>query len=305
MTEPGIVVANAPISYGAFELTVGIDPAVPAADALLDHIVDAGYTGIDLGPIGFLGEGDLLRSRLQSRGLGLAGGYLELPFSDHDALTEQIPELDALLDVFDAAPDTHPAPKPTLADAGSAIRRANPGKAATDRSFGFDDAAWGRFAVGLQRTVDHCRGRGYEPTLHPEAGTHIEAAWEIDQALERTDIGFCLETGHQLVGGGDALPTIEKWGARINHVHLKDASRNVIAEIIADHGSVEEIWRRRAFPPLGGGDVPVDDVVDGLVRLGYTGWLVVEQDIMPGSSDPAQAHAHQVANRELLRAHGL
>ena len=41
----GIVVANAPISYGAFELTVGIDPNVPDASMVLDEVSAAGYAG--------------------------------------------------------------------------------------------------------------------------------------------------------------------------------------------------------------------------------------------------------------------
>ncbi|MGI9623808.1 MAG: sugar phosphate isomerase/epimerase family protein, partial [Acidimicrobiales bacterium] len=108
MTSDAIVVANAPISYGAFELTVGVDPAVPDAEQLLDLVAASGYSGIDLGPVGFLGTGDLLQERLESRGLGLAGGYLELPFSDPDRLDAEMAELDALLDVFAFAPGTHP-----------------------------------------------------------------------------------------------------------------------------------------------------------------------------------------------------
>ena len=66
-----IVVANAPISYGAFELTVGIDPSVPGGEHVLDEVASAGYGGIDLGPVGFLGRGPELAARLNARGLGL------------------------------------------------------------------------------------------------------------------------------------------------------------------------------------------------------------------------------------------
>lgn len=305
MNKPAIFVANAPISYGAFELTVGIDPSVPDAETLLDQVAEAGYSGIDLGPVGFLGSGEALRSRLEQRGLGLAGGYIELAFSDHDALSNQLGELDELLDVFEAAPDSHPAPRPTLADAGSETRRNNIGRSADDVSYGLDAASWDLFAVGVQRVVERCRERGFEPTLHPETGTYIEAAWEIDRALALTDIGLCLETGHQLVGGGDALATVEQWGERINHVHLKDASVEIIKAIIDDHGRVEEIWRRRAFLPLGDGDVPIAAIVGAVVQTGYSGWLVVEQDILPDAADPGRAQADQVANRALLRSLGL
>jgi inosose dehydratase len=57
----GVVhVANAPVSYGAFELTVGIDPDVPSADWVLDAIAGAGYEGVDLGPVGYFGKGEEL-----------------------------------------------------------------------------------------------------------------------------------------------------------------------------------------------------------------------------------------------------
>ncbi|MGH9019535.1 MAG: sugar phosphate isomerase/epimerase family protein, partial [Acidimicrobiales bacterium] len=93
-----VTVANAPISYGAFELTVGIDPSVPSAELVLDEVAAAGYAGIDLGPVGYLGEGPVLAERLAARGLGLAGAYLELPFSDPAALPALWPDLDAMLD---------------------------------------------------------------------------------------------------------------------------------------------------------------------------------------------------------------
>jgi inosose dehydratase len=40
-----IRVANAPVSYGAFELTVGALPNVPSADEVLRAIAAAGYEG--------------------------------------------------------------------------------------------------------------------------------------------------------------------------------------------------------------------------------------------------------------------
>ena len=53
MTETSkIVIANAPVSYGAFELTVGILPDVPDGDAVLDEVAGAGYAGIVAWAIG-------------------------------------------------------------------------------------------------------------------------------------------------------------------------------------------------------------------------------------------------------------
>ena len=85
-TSEGIIVANAPVSYGAFEVTVGIDPNVPDAAMVLDEVADAGYAGIDLGPVGYLGDRASLANALESRGLILSGGFFELPFSDPAAM---------------------------------------------------------------------------------------------------------------------------------------------------------------------------------------------------------------------------
>jgi inosose dehydratase len=300
-----ILVANAPVSYGAFEITVGVDPNVPDPITLLNSVAAAGYAGIDLGPVGYLGIGELLASRLAERGLGLAGGYLELPFSEPEKLGPALDELDALLDIFDGVAGGSEPPKPTLADAGSPTRARFPGRAALDRSVGLDDAAWTRFADGLARAAERCRERGYEPTFHHHTATYIEAQWEIERLLEVSDVGLCLDTGHLLLGRGEPLAAIRDWGDRINQVHLKDARMAVLEEIVAEAAPVEEIWRRRAFCALGEGDIAIAEVLDALGDIRYSGWLVVEQDILPDPDDPQQPVVEQQRNREYLRAHGL
>ncbi len=40
--SPHVAVANAPVSYGAFEITVGVDPNVPEPLTLLDWVHEAG-----------------------------------------------------------------------------------------------------------------------------------------------------------------------------------------------------------------------------------------------------------------------
>ena len=305
---PRIVVANAPVSYGAFELTVGIDPNVPDGVSVLDEVAAAGYSGIDLGPVGYLGDDTELGERLAARQLGLAGAYLELPYADHEALGRAMPALDSILDTFDAVAPYRvgPPPRPTLADSGSDFRRAHPGRAVDDHSIGLDADAWQRFGRGLSDVVERCRDRGYEPTFHHETGTWVEAPWEIERVLDLTDIGLCLDTGHLLLGGGDPVAAIGAWSSRINQVHLKDARRSVMKEIAADGGQAAEIWSREAFPALGQGDLDVDGATAALAAIGYGGWLVVEQDTLPRTRERFErAAADQRANRQFLTRHGL
>ena len=303
-----IAVANAPVSYGAFELTVGRDPDVPGGTQVLDQVTAAGYAGIDLGPVGYLGTGERLGELLAERGLGLAGAYVELPYSEPHALEKSLPELESILDVFDIVRSylTGPPPRPTLADKGSKRRAMLPARSVRDHSLGFDADGWRRFAAGLARVVARCRDRGHEPTFHPETGTHIEAPWEIERVLEVSDVGLCLETGHMMLGGGDPVAMLRDAGDRINHVHLKDARGSVMAGIVADEAPVTEIWTREAFCELGRGDLDADAILDGLRRISFGGWLVVEQDILPRSAERfSRAAAEQRHNRAFLAERGL
>jgi inosose dehydratase len=278
-------------------------PDVPDGDAVLDEVAEAGYAGVDLGPIGYFGDGDDLRASLSRRGLALSGGFFELPFSDQSKMPAALRELGTLLDVFDAAGGRDGMkPKPTLADIGSDLRRSRPGQAAGDHSLGFDDETWKRFAAGVEMAVATCRERGYEATFHHETGTHIEAPWEIEKVLELTSIGLCLDTGHFLLGGGDPVRAMREWRDRINHLHLKDARRSVVEAIVREAAPVSEIWKRKAFCRLGDGDLDVEGVLE-VVRESYRGWIVVEQDVLPDAGGaPA---ADQRANREYLAARGF
>jgi inosose dehydratase len=278
-------------------------PDVPDGDAVLDEVAGAGYAGIDLGPVGYLGAGEELASSLRRRGLSLAGGFFELPFNDLAKMPGALGDLGSLLDVFDSAGAKDGLkPKPTLADIGSDLRRSRPGQAATDHSLGFDDSSWKLFAEGVEMAVSLCRERGYEPAFHHETGTRVEAPWEIEKVLELTSIGLCLDTGHLLLGGGDPARAMRDWGKRINHLHLKDARRSVVEGIVREAAPVSEIWRRHAFCRLGEGDLNVEAVLEA-IRESYSGWIVVEQDVLPEGGGTAAAD--QRANRAYLAARGF
>ncbi len=60
------------------------------------------------------------------------------------------------------------------------------------------------------------------------------------------------------------------------------------------------------FPPLGAGDLEADAFLSTLEDIGYSGWLVVEQDIFPRTPERfARASVDQRANRAFLSERGL
>jgi len=295
-------VANAPCSYGAFEITVGVLPDVPEAESVLSAIAGAGYEGTELGPPGYLGDRLTLRKSLANHGLALVGGYIPIRFSEPEHWAEDLAAMDATLDLFAAADGTQA--KPVLADGGSAERIRFPGRAAADRSIGLDEAGWARFAEGVAQACDLARTRGFEPTFHHHTATFVEAPWEIERVLELTDVGLLLDTGHLRLGGGDPTTALREWGSRINHIHIKDVHDEVLAGVIADAADMPEAWHRGVFCELGTGDVDLDSFFAELSRSDYSGWLVVEQDMVPRSPrDAADAAASQVRNRAWLAEH--
>jgi inosose dehydratase len=300
-----IKVANAPVSFGVFELTAG--RPLPDATDVARAVSSAGYDGIDLGPPGYLGRTDI-GPRLEAHGLALAGGWIAMHFPDPACFEDDLAILDETLDIFDAAATLDPdnLPKPTLADAGSPERRANPGRGAELPEIGLDAAGWGALAENVARAAEACRARGFEPTFHHHACTYIEAPHEVERLLDTTDIGLCLDSGHLMLGGGDPIDALERWAGRINHVHVKDCRVDVLRAVISAGEGMEAVWRRGAFCELGAGDVDVDGFLKRLRDLRYAGWLVVEQDTIsaPGASFDAIATA-QTRNREFLRVRGF
>lgn len=297
-------VAGAPVSFGVFEMTPeGADVVQP--DAMLQILADIGYDGVDLGPIGYFGEGASLSGALDRHGLTLAGGWVQLPLTDDDAFAAALPTLERALAAFTAAGGAAGRrPLPTLADDGSAARRAAPGRGTEVDPL--PDDAWRRLVANAERAAELVRAAGFEPTFHHHAGTYVESVGEIDRFLTDTDIGLTLDVGHLALAGGDPLALLARWGARINHLHLKDVDQATLSRVVGAGGGMPEVWSSGAFTALGRGGLDIAGVMDAVMAGGFDGWIVVEQDVLNGPDVSIAAFARaraadQRANREFLR----
>jgi inosose dehydratase len=298
-------VAGAPVSFGVFELTPeGAETISP--DDLLATLAESGYRGVDLGPSGFFGQGARLRERLRSHGLELAGGWVQLPFSDDDAFEAALPELHEALRAFSDAAEDGPdrLPLPTLADGGSSIRQGAPGRGGEVDPLA--EAAWGRLLANTERAAGIVRAAGFEPTFHHHAGTFVESPDEIDRFLANVDVDLTLDTGHLFIAGGDPLDAVRRWGDRINHLHLKDVDLGELTRVLSAGGGMREVWSSGSFVAFGAGDIDLAAVMDAVDERGFDGWIVVEQDVLNGpdvslSEFRAARGADQIRNREALR----
>ncbi|MBF8185880.1 TIM barrel protein [Nonomuraea sp. K274] len=290
-------IANAPVSFGVFELSDAPPPL--SADEMVHALSEAGYEGIDLGPLGYLGTGADLAARLGD--LALAGGWADLPYNDEDGFRRALPALDATLDVFASVPAGALPPRPTLGCSGSPERFARPGGSAP----GLVPSEWPAYAARVQEAADRCRERGFEPAFHHHLGTYVETPDDVEHLLELTDVQLCLDTGHLLLAGGDPVTALHAWADRVGHVHIKDGDTKILATALAEGVDLRELMGRGGFAPLGEGELDLPGVVRALDDIGYAGWIVIEQDTLPGRRTVAQNIADQAANRRKLKDLGL
>lgn len=302
VTGTATMVASAPVNFGIYTPA----GAPIGAGELLDSVAAAGYDGVDLGPLGYLGTARDLASRLAGASIGLAGGWVDLRYGNEDGFVADLAGLDAALDAFASVPvaDARFAPRPTLACPANPSRYAAPG-APVDPRLRLSAADWPGFAARVQRAADRCRARGLEPAFHHHLGTDIETVADIEELLARTDVSLCLDTGHLWLAGGDPIDALRRWSDRIRQVHIKDGRRDVLATVRAARGDLMAVVAAGGFCPLGTGDLDLAAIVGVLRDTGYTGWIVVEQDVPGTGQDLDRILADQRDNRAALLREGI
>ena len=283
-----------PIVWNNADLT-DLAPEV-ARDEIMDAYVRLGYVGTQHGR--GLPEGRELADLLGGRGLRFAELYSALPVtanglaSGADAIARR--DLDRLVaaggEVLVVALD------------GSPERDAVSGRVnGIDGAPRWPDAAFDELA-GLLGQLAGTAPAAVRVAFHPHTATWIEAPDEVDglaSRLRATGAGLCLDVGHYLVGGGDPVDAIGRYADQVTHVHAKDVDPEVLARLRAGEldgfaGAVRE----RIFTELGNGALDLAGVVEALDRIGYQGWLMVEQD----SSWLAPSEAAAVGIRTLRYA---
>jgi inosose dehydratase len=255
--------AAAPISWGVCEVPGWGHQLSP--ERVFGEIASLGIRATELGPIGYLPlEPAAIREQLDRHGLSLVGGFVPLVLHEPELDTAEAERIAAVLaaagaEVFNAA---------VVADAAWSPPHA------------LDDDAWRRLARHLAEVERRVEQHGLTLALHPHAGTQVETAADVERALALTEVGWCLDTGHLLIGGTDPAEFARRHGERVVHVHLKDVDMAVARRGLP----LVQAVQAGLFRPLGAGDVRVDEVLDGLD--GYERWLVLEQDTALTGEEP-------------------
>ena len=294
-------IANAPCSWGVLEWTGG--PTL-GYEQVLDEIEASGFAGTELGDWGFMPtDPEALADELRRRRLSMVGAYVPARLVDGAAVRKA---RDQAVRTARLISKVSPDAFIVLADdtAADPKRAARAGRITPAESL--DEAGWDQVGSALDELALAVRDEaGLRSVVHAHCATYIEAPWEIRAALEHTDpalVGLCVDTGHVTYGGGDPVALISEAASRVWHVHFKDCSPAVAAAARRQEWNYETAVHNGLFCELGQGSVPFPAVLTALQAIGYDGWIVVEQDVLPSMGTPLESARR---NRDYLRGLGL
>ncbi|KII12648.1 sugar phosphate isomerase/epimerase [Phaeobacter sp. S60] len=294
-----IRIGNAPCSWG---VEFAQDPRNPDWRSVLKDCAEAGYKGIELGPVGYMPEDPaILRDALAEHDLELIGGVVFRAFHDPDQWD----------DVLDGAHRTckalkaHDAEHLVLIDSISPRRAPTAGRASEAEQM--SQAEWSAFRDRLA-TVAQIGTEEYGLTvgIHAHAAGFMDFEPELERLLDEVDdkiLKICFDTGHHSYAGFDPVAFMKRHMDRISYMHFKDIDPKVKADVIAKRTNFYDACGQGIFCNLGEGDVDFPAVRQLLVDAGFSGWCTVEQDCDPTLDPDPVGDAR--ANREYLESIGF
>lgn len=298
-----IQIANAPCSWGVLEFE--LEGKAAGFEQVLDEIGETGYAGTELGDWGFMPtDPSLLRAELDKRQLELLGAFVPVFLKDqskHAAGAEVAVRTAKLMK--DAG---FPNAFIVLADENGSVPERTKNAGRVNSGMGLTNDEWKTFAGGANYVAAEVNAKtGLRTVFHHHCAGYVETPAEIETLLSLTDpslLGLVLDMGHYMYGGGDPLNALKKYGSRIWHVHFKDCHPDIAQKSRKEGMDYFQSVNAGVFCELGKGAVDFPAIVSELLNQKYDGWIVVEQDVLPGMGNP-KACADR--NRQYIKTLGL
>jgi len=278
-----IKIGNAPCSWG---VEFADDPRNPNWRKVLEENASAGYTGIELGPVGFMPEDpNILSEALDEFSQELVGGVVFRAFHDPNKWE----------DVLDGAHRTckalkaHGAQHLVLIDSISERRAPTAGRASEAEQM--DKTEWSAYRDRIA-TVARIGSEEFGLTvgIHAHAAGFMDFEPELNRLLDEVDesiLKICFDTGHHSYAGFDPVEFMKQNINRISYMHFKDINPKVKAQVVENRTDFYAACGQGIFCNLGDGDVDFPTVRQLLLENNFNGWCTVEQDCDPeGDTSP-------------------
>jgi len=301
-----LLVGNAPCSWGTLEFEESKGEQIPFR-RMLDELAEAGYTGTELGDWGYMPTDPVvLKAELQKRGLVMLGAFVPVALKDPSAHADGIANAVKTARLLAAVGGT-PAPYLVLADDNGKDPERTRLAGRVNPEAGLSLAEWKIFADGADRLAHAVyEETGLRTAFHHHCAGYVETPDEIATLLELTNpqrLGLVFDTGHYCYGAGagncDVVSALERFGDRVWYIHCKDCQPEVARRARAEQWNYFTALGHGVFCELGQGCVDFPALLRRLAARGYDGYVLVEQDILPGMGTPKESARR---NREYLRS---
>jgi inosose dehydratase len=298
-----IKLANAPCSWGVLEFD--LEGKVAPYGQVLEEMGATGYQGTELGDWGFLPtQPNHLSQNLSKYELDLIGAFVPVNLKDSNTHLKGLAYALKVAGLMYYA--GYENAKIVLADDNGAVEARVKKAGNITSAMGLDPNAWEIFAEGANQIAYAVKETyGLQTVFHHHCAGYVETPDEIHTLLEYTDkglVGLCLDTGHYSYGGGNPIEALTQYRDRIWHIHLKDYDIKVAEKARLNQWDYFTSVQNGIFCELGNGSVDFKRFIDELKVYDYSGWAVVEQDVLPGMGNPKQCAQ---SNREYLKGLGL
>jgi len=288
------LVGNAPCSWGTLEFDGTGGEQIPFG-RMLDELAASGYTGTELGDWGYMPtEPALLGNELARRGLALLGAFVPVALKDSSALAEGVARAVRTARLL-AAVATSPAPYLVLADQNGTVPRRTERAGRIKPEDGLSAREWATFATGAETVARAVKEEaGLRTVFHHHCAGYVETHQEIATLLDRTSrdlLGLVFDTGHYTYGyqGADVLAGLEQFKERVWYIHLKDCHPGISRQARSEGWDYFSALRHGVFCELGKGSVDFVGVLRRLGEWNYQGYMLVEQDVLPGMGSPKES----------------
>ena len=298
-----IKIANAPCSWGALEFE--LEGKSLGYQQVLSEMVETGYAGTELGDWGFMPSTPAeLKKELDEKKLQLLGAFVPVALAKEEAHAAGIDlALKTAGLMYDAG---YKNAFIVLADENGSVEERTKNAGRITPGMGLTENQWKTFAEGAEKVAQAVkRVYGMRTVFHHHCAGYVETPEEVAKLMELTNpelLGLCLDMGHYAFGGGNPVEALKKYYNRIWHVHFKDFDPKVGQAARENNYDYFKSVAEGVFCELGNGNVDFKSIVAILNEKGYDGWIVVEQDVLPGMGNPKVCAKR---NREFIQTLGL
>jgi inosose dehydratase len=159
---------------------------------------------------------------------------------------------------------------------------------------------WGSLGKGLEELSEIAGEHDVALGYHPHMQTVVQSedqVWALAEAAP--NLKFTIDTGHLRFAGADEIAVLERLIDRTVHLHIKNTRDHVCDAARAGNMSFAFAVTEGCFTVPGDGAIDYPKVFEILKQNNYTGWLVVEAEQNPETSDPV---LYATLARQYIRA---